>query len=173
MKLPLPARDLQRDLKEFDVRITPSLGEITDTDKFKEELARITFLFDKMGEATSNFQDERYCQPLAIAETFAKLANLLKEEDRAKLFKSLASTLFLVTGKSDNNSNCQFPLFLRDVAGWNSLPIPPSGKQGRNLRQEPSLPRIIRSNDFMELVAAIDNSFDESRLLEQFVSFLL
>jgi hypothetical protein len=37
MKLPLPARDLQRDLKEFDVRITPSLGEITDTGRFKKE----------------------------------------------------------------------------------------------------------------------------------------
>lgn len=39
MKLPIPARDLQRDLKEFDIWITPSLGEITDTDKGYPDLS--------------------------------------------------------------------------------------------------------------------------------------
>ena len=73
MKLPIPARDLQRDLKEFDIWITPSLGEITDTDKFREELGRVTRIFEELGQATSNFQDERHCAPGAIAQTFAQL----------------------------------------------------------------------------------------------------
>ncbi len=172
MKLPIPARDLQRDLKEFDIWITPSLGEITDTDKFREELARVTRIFEELGQATGNFQDERHCAPDAIAQTFAQLANGRAEVERAELFKSLASTLYLVTGKSDNNSKCQFPLFLRDVARWGTLPSV-TRRRGRAVIEQTPLPRTIKSDDFMDLVAAIENSADESRLLEQFVSFLL
>jgi hypothetical protein len=70
MKLPIPDRDPERDLKEFDIWLTPSLGEITDTEKFKTELARVTRIFEALGEATDNFQDERHCRPDAIARTF-------------------------------------------------------------------------------------------------------
>lgn len=172
MKLQIPARDLQRDLKEFDIWITPSLGEITDTDKFREELARVTRIFEELGQATGNFQDERHCAPGAIAQTFANLANGRSEIERAELFKSLASTLYLVTGKSDNNSKCQFPLFLRDVARWDTLPSV-TRRRGRVVVEQSPLPRTIKSDDFMDLVAAIENSDNKSRLLEQFVSFLL
>ncbi len=172
MKLPIPVRDPQRDLKEFDIWITPSLGEITDTDKFREELARVTRIFEELGQATGNFQDERHCAPGAIAQTFAHLANGRAEAERAELFKSLASTLYLVTGKSDNNSKCQFPLFLRDVARWETLPSV-TRRRGHAVVEQSPLPRTIKSDDFMDLVAAIENSADESRLLEQFVSFLL
>jgi len=172
MKLPIPVRDLERDLKEFDIWITPSLGEITDTDKFKEELARVTRIFEELGQATGNFQDERHCQPGAIAQTFAHLTNGIPVSERAEFFKSLASTLYLVTGKSDNNSKCQFPLFLRDVARWETLPSVTS-RRGRTTVEQKPLPRTIKSDDFMDLVAAIENGVDESRLLEQFVSFVL
>lgn len=172
MRLPIPARELQRDLREFDIWITPSLGEITDTDKFKEELASVTRIFEKLGQATGNFQDERHCQPGAIAQTFAHLGNGRPAAERAELFKSLASTLYLVTGKSDNNSKCQFPLFLRDVARWGTLPSV-TRRRDRTIVKHGPLPRTIKSDDFMDLVAEIENSAEESRLLEQFVSFLL
>jgi hypothetical protein len=172
MKLPIPERELQRNLREFDIWITPSLGEITDTDKFKEELARITRIFEELRQATGNFQDERHCQPSAIAQTFALLAEGRPTEERAELFKSLASTLYLVTGKSDNNTKCQFPLFLRDVARWETLPTV-TRRRGRATVEHSPLPRTIKSDDFMDLVAEIENSADESRLLEQFISFLL
>lgn len=178
MKLPIPAPDLQRDLKEFDIWITPSLGEITDTDKFKEELARVTRIFEELGQATGYFQDERHCAPGAIAQTFAQLANGRPEAERAELFKSLASTLYLVTGKSDNNSKCQFPLFLRDIARWDKLPSvtrrinKKTGAETKSVRDK-ALPRTLESDAYMGLIAAIDNGATESRLLEQFVSFLL
>jgi len=172
MKLPIPERDLQRDLKEFDIWITPSLGEITDTDKFREELARVTRIFEELGQATNNFQDESHCKPEAIALTFARIAKGRPEAERAELFKSLASTLYLVTGKSDNNSKCQFPLFLRDVARWDTL-LSVTRRAGRPVVTQAALPRTIKSDDFMNLVAAVENSTDESRLLEQFISFLL
>ena len=169
MKLPIPSNDLARDLAEFDIWITPSLGEITDTDKFKEELARVTRIFEELGQATNNFQDNKHCEPVAIAQTFAALANGRKPSERAELFKSLASTLFLVTGKSDNNSKCQFPLYLRDISKWESLPtVSRNGTVGSK-----ALPRTIESNTYMDLVAAIEDGATESKLLEQFVSFLL
>ena len=172
MKLPIPTRELQRDLREFDIWITPSLGEITDTEKFKDELARVTRIFEELGQATSNFQDERHCQPGAIAQTFARIGNGKPAEERAELFKSLASTLYIVTGKSDNNLKCQFPLFLRDVARWETLPSF-TYRRGCMVVEQSPLPRTIKSDDFMDLVAKIENSTEESRLLEQFVSFLL
>lgn len=153
MKLPIPARDLQRDLKEFDIWITPSLGEITDTDKFREELARVTRIFEELGQATGNFQDERHCAPDAIAQTFAQLANGRAEVERAELFKSLASTLYLVTGKSDNNSKCQFPLFLRDVARWGTLPSV-TRRRGRAVIEQTPLPRTIKSDEIKKPHAA-------------------
>lgn len=172
MKLPIPTRELQRDLSEFDVWITPSLGEITDTEKFKDELARVTRIFEELGQATSNFQDERHCQPGAIAQTFAHIGNGKSADERSELLKSLASTLYIVTGKSDNNLKCQFPLFLRDVARWETLPSI-KDRRGRIVVEQSPLPRTIKSDDFMDLVAKIENSTEESRLLEKFVSFLL
>lgn len=172
MKLPIPARDLQRDLKEFDIWITPSLGEITDTDKFREELSRVIRIFEELGQATGNFQDEQHCAPSAIARTFTQLGTGRSEIERAELFKSLASTLYLVTGKSDNNLKCQFPLFLRDVARWDTLPTVNRRRNRISIERNPIL-RTIKSDDFMDLVAAIDNGAEELRLLEQFVSFLL
>jgi len=172
MKLPIPIRDPLRDLSEFDIWITPELEEITASDKFKEELNRVSRIFDELGQATGNFTNEQYCKPSLIARTFARIAADRPTVERAEIFKSLASTLFLVTGKSDNNSKCQFPLFLRDVARWNSLP-PVIGRRGGAEIEPTPLPRTIKSDDFMNLVAALGNSADESRLLEQFVSFLL
>lgn len=172
MRLPLPDRNLDRDLREFDIWITPSLGEITDTDKFKEELARITLVFEELGRATSNFRDEANCAPAPIARTFASIANGKPEGERAELFKSLASTLYLVTGKSDNNSKCQFPLFLRDTARWEDIPSV-SRRGGRKVFGRTALPRTIKSDDYMDLVASLESDADEARLLEQFVSFLL
>ena len=71
MKLPIPSRNLQNDFREFDIWITPSLEEITDTDKFKNELSCIIQIFDDLGQATNNFRDEKYCQSIAISQTFA------------------------------------------------------------------------------------------------------
>lgn len=122
MRLPLPSADRERDLREFDIWITPSLGEITETAKFKEELARIKSIIEALGAATNNFDDPSHCKGRAIAETFGKIGANKPRAERSELFKALASTLFLVTGKSDNNAKCQFPLYLRDVAKWTDLP---------------------------------------------------
>ena len=178
MKLPIPARDITRDLREFDIWITPSLGEITETAKFREELDQVAKVFDLLGTATENFKDVQSCAPTNVASSFAAIARGQSEMERARLFRALAATLFIVTGKSDNNSKCQFPLFLRDSAKWSEIPSVRRSKR-KNSSVEPKvfgkrpLPRILDSDTFMNLVAAIEDESIERRLLEQIVSFLL
>lgn len=173
MKLPLPTLTLATQLLEFDVWITPSLGEVRDTDKFKEQMESIVGTFEAIGEATENFRDARDCQPEQIADTFVSLTQG-KELDEAKtILESLATVLFLVTGKSDNNAKCQLPLFLRDHAKWESLPAV-RRKSGRTFVTTVPLPRELKAEKYLGLVAALHSHKDEQRrLLEQFINFLL
>jgi len=113
MKLPYIDFDLESALSEFDIWITSSLSKITDSQKFKEELNRIVSTFELIGAATDNFSNRKYCQPKFIASTYAEISKNKEENEWEELLQSLGSTLFLVTGKSDNNFKCQFPLFLR------------------------------------------------------------
>jgi len=55
MKLPLPdsTTDLATKLAEFDIWVTPSLGEIRDTDRFREELDKVASVFDVLAETTN------------------------------------------------------------------------------------------------------------------------
>ena len=60
--------------------------------------------FERMGEATGKFASPDGCKPDEIAAAFIKYADELEFEDAAASLAELASILFLVTGKSDNNS---------------------------------------------------------------------
>ena len=121
MKLPIVEVSAQERLDEFDLWITPSLQEIQDTEKFREELEKVDRLIRRLGPATNNFSSIDSCSPEAIAATCVELieqeiAVSQSEEEKIAtaidLVESLSSLLFLVTGKSDNNLKCQFPVFL-------------------------------------------------------------
>lgn len=167
MKIPVRTISLETALLEFDIWITPSLGEIRDTDRFQEELTRICSVFEALATATDNFATVESCQPATIAKTYATLASRLVDPEVG--FYDLASTLFLVTGKSDNNAKCQLPIFLRDRAKFGTFPRLTRGKivQG-------SIPRVLKSEDYMAVVAALSSSPElQSKLLEAFVGFVL
>lgn len=170
MKLPNKYLDLTQKLLEFDIWVTPSLGEISDSDKFKEELLKVVRIFDVLEEATNSFESQESCSPRNIAETFAHLISKLDEEERKELLTDLASTLFLVTGRSDNNFKCQFPLYLRDAIGLDSIP---QVRGKKKIISRKPLPRVLKSEDFMKLIAKISSEEHEQVLLEQIVSFLL
>ncbi|MEX0724984.1 MAG: hypothetical protein WD065_01860 [Planctomycetaceae bacterium] len=173
MKLTIPALSLATQLLEFDVWITPSLGEIGETVKFKEQMEAVVQTLEAIGKATDNFKNVNDCQPVAIADTFLELTRDKTEEEAGKLLEALASVLFLVTGKSDNNSKCQLPLFLRDKARWDGFPVIRRQKDGLSLTNG-LLPRELKAEKYLRLVAALHPFRDhQKRLLEQFVSFLL
>ncbi len=173
MKLPLPTLDLATQLLEFDVWITPSLGEIRDTDRFREELAAVIQTFESLGVASQRFKDVKDCQPSVIADAFVGRIHGMPARQALETLRSLASVLFLVTGKSDNNAKCQLPLFLRDKARWNAMPSVRRAR-GRLQLQNVPIPRELKAEKYMGIVASLADYPDhQKRLLEQFISFLL
>ncbi|NIM15552.1 MAG: hypothetical protein GTO45_26530 [Candidatus Aminicenantes bacterium] len=172
MNLPDKDISLNESLEEFDIWITSSLGEIVDTDRFKEEMRLVSGAFDIIGAATDTFSNPALCRPDSMADTLASLIAEKPVEERKKILSSLASTLFVVTGKSDNNFKCQFPLYLRDNAGW--LKIPSLSKRKGEIKIITSkLPRVLKSDTYMSIIAHISDKEAESRLLKEFISFLL
>jgi hypothetical protein len=173
MKLPLPALDLTTQLLEFDVWITPSLGEIRDTKRFREELNAVVQTFESLGIASQEFKDIKDCQPAVIAAVFAELTKGVSFVEAMRTLQSLASVLFLVTGKSDNNAKCQLPLFLRDTARWNTIPSVRRVKGLEELQHMP-IPRELKAGKYLGIVASLAAFPDQQkRLLEQFINFLL
>jgi hypothetical protein len=177
MKLPKLELDTETKLREFDVWITPSLGEIKDTTKFKTELAGIAETFEIMGRATGNFADPDHCTPAAISDAFIKHACGSGFTEAAAVLDRLAAVLFLVTGKSDNNAKCQIPLYLRDQV---KLPSFPTVKRSRNKDPvvisigESTIPRVLSSDKYMEVVAALkDAPQRQAVFLNHYIAFLL
>jgi hypothetical protein len=174
MKLPSPAKlDLASQLSEFDIWITPSLGEIRDTERFRKELQQVANVFESLGKETNGFASVDTCSPEAVTTALLKLVEGRPEEEAAAQLEGAASVLFLATGKSDNNAKCQLPLYLRDKARW--LAFPAIKKQGRtSVLSNVTLPRVLRADDFMSVVASLSGHTEEQkRLLQEFVTFLL
>jgi len=172
MKLPPAAVDLQTALQEFDIWITPSLGEITDTEKFKTELEAISNAFELLGNATDQFTTpESFCRE-SLADFLVDLLSEMSPDERRNILNSIAAALFIATGKSGNNFKCQFPLFIRDQLNWSSFPK----IRQRNNKKEivPSdLPRVIESGSYMTLISEIEDKDLQAKLLGAIISFLL
>ena len=173
MQLPRRPLTLPEQLAEFDVWITASLGEIRDTDKFREQMDAVVGTFDAMCAATANFKKEKDCEPTRIADSFVDLIKGKSADEAGGVLESLAAVLFLVTGKSDNNAKCQLPLFLRDVAKLPNLPVVRK-KNGGVVISYAEIPRELKAERYLGLVAALGSEPDlQKQLLEQFVGFLL
>lgn len=173
MRLPQISLTLDEQLSEFDVWITPSTGEIRDTEKFQTELNRVTQVFEILRIATKDFEDESACNPDRISHTFIQKLAGTQEEEQFELLRALASVLYLVTGKSDNNSKCQFPIYLRDVAGWTQFPTVRSTK-GKYHVSNVATPRELKADKVMTLVQKLSfTQPEQERLLHEFVQFIL
>lgn len=173
MKLPIPELDLATQLAEFDVWITPSLGEIKDTEKFRQQLDGVVRVFEILDASTQHFADARHCQPAAISAHFIARIQSLPDAEARMLLESLATVLFLVTAKSDNNAKCQFPLFLRDHARWKAIPVA-KVIGGTTQVSEVAIPRELKSEKYLGIVAGLrEFPSQQERLLAEFVAFLL
>lgn len=173
MKLPHAQLDLETALAEFDVWITPSTGEIRDTDRFRREMEAVVAVFELLSAATNSFADPHHCDPVALADTLADAIAGMPREAAHSLLSHLASVLFLVTGKSDNNAKCQLPLYLRDVAGWDTFPGARRSNGNVTLVRHP-LPRELKSEKYMRsVVDLVDHMEERHRLLREFTRFVL
>lgn len=171
MKLPVINLQSATALEEFDIWITPSLGEIRDTERFRQELDRVVEIFDALSEATAEFNSVETCRPAEIADVAIAKAAGKTVEEVTEWLKGLASVLFLVTGKSDNNAKCQLPLFLRDQAHWTTIP---SLNRSRTRVVQREIPRVLKADSFMSTVSLLRDAPDvQRRMLDTFVRFVL
>jgi hypothetical protein len=177
MKLPAVTLTTAQKLAEFDVWITPYLGDIRQTPQFKSTLAATVRAFDRMCEATSDFVTEAELSHRHLAENLVKLFAGKSVYEVRRILLDLARVLFLITGKSDNNAKCQFPLFLKNELKRETLPngktTTRKGQQTHEVVQV-ATPRVLDTEKYMRWVAGLWHSPVHQRdLIDTFLRFVL
>jgi hypothetical protein len=169
VKLPIPASTVDEAVAEFDIWITASLGELRDTERFAQEMEAVVSVFEALAIATNDFADKASCRPDAIADTYVQLLRGDTSEGARTKLEALGSVLFLVTAKSDNNSKCQLPIYLRDNARWEGVPV-----VKRSRLSMAAIPRVLKLDKYMAMTADLSQYPDEQRkMLTEFISFVL
>lgn len=148
MKINDYSATLDEKLSEFDMWITPSLGEIRDTPQFKVNLELLKKGFDYIAAITSNFEDVRNCSASALAENVLNYLSSKDDDSAKEILDSICNVLLLTTGKTDNNLKCQFPLMLRKKVGINTIPQ----KMRNGIWKEKELPRTIGIEDVTKAI---------------------
>jgi hypothetical protein len=77
-------------------------------------MERISTIFEIVEQATNGFADEDACRPESISAHFIERSSAWSSDQLEEYLVDLADTLFLVTGKSDNQTKCQLPIYLRE-----------------------------------------------------------
>jgi hypothetical protein len=105
-----------------------------------------------------------------MATAIISVTRDLPESDRLELLNALAALLFLATGKSDNNTKCQLPLYLRDTAGIAALPKQTASGEV----VDTPVPRTLKSDAYMATISGLSaHPVTQSELLMHFIGFLL
>ena len=185
----------EQKLWEFDVWVTPSIVDIRNTRRFRIELARILSVLDALSNGghraldPSRFAGNLVDRVLERLDTFQGPTTVADAISAAEEFLvSLSALLFLVTGKSDNNHKCQFPIFLKNRIGWTNLTGVRYLRKKWQVVADP-IPRVMDSEAYMarvarlyavgqsEFSAAIDTAISlrdlAAQLLFEFVECLL
>lgn len=173
MRLTLPKLKLEQQMVEFDDWVTPTLGEIKDSEKFSTERKQICEALDALAGQTKCFATVEDSTPVKIAESVVGHIADKSLNDSADLLLGVFSLLFLVTGKSDNNCKCQFPVYLRDVLKWKSFPK--TAKSGGSYTLcKTTLPRVLDDTAIAKTVASLSLFPKEQKiLLSTYLEFLL
>lgn len=184
---------LEEKVAEFDSWITASIQQVTKTDTYKQELSKVSILLESLGEATNNFSSPDECNAEKMAVyCVAEIERIISKQSTTfdalvaanDLIDSLISMLFLVTGKSDNNTKCQFPVWLSAVEGKTSYPVVRSKLGGKVRFENQDLGRVIKQERVSKLISdalvlareysgAIDLEAEATWLLKCYINSIL
>lgn len=169
MKLPVIPISAIDALLEFDVWLTPTLGEIRDTERFQKEMDSAVRIFEALGKKTDKFSLKKKPDIRMIADAVElEIANVDKKYAK-KFLTSIADLVYLVTGKSDNNCKCQLPIYLRQENIFNRMPVVTNG-----VVDYQNWPRAIKAEQFMKIVAELNMHPDmQTELIRVFFEFIL
>ncbi|MGJ4850587.1 hypothetical protein ACH6CV_10085 [Bacillota bacterium Meth-B3] len=151
MKLKSYAATLVEKMSEFDLWVTPSLGDIRETEQFRLNLQLLKNGFDICGCITNNYETPEMCSSMALADNAISLIAGKSHEEAKNILDSIFNVLLLATGKTDNNLKCQFPLMLQNEVGISSYPVKNSRGQWRNKE----LPRTISLEDVTKTILGL------------------
>lgn len=170
MKLRDYEQALEDKMSEFDIWVTPSLGEIRDMPQFSVNLESMLYGFDTMAILTANFKSVNNCTSSHIAKNAIDLIENKDDVDTTRILNAVYGVLLLVTGKTDNNLKCQFPLALRNIYGLESYPA-----QGRNKRWNTKpLPRTIQSDTVTKIIIQSNGKKEfQEKFLESYVHLII
>lgn len=173
MKLKNCTQTTAEKYQEFDLWITPSLSEIKDTDKYNEELQNIKLLFEVIGKSVSDFSNLETATIEEVVKSILNYANQQTAKNCVHAIQSSISLLFLVTGKSDNNLKCQFPLYLRDISKRTNFPKIKRTKGQKSL-EFVNIPREIKSIKIAKLLTELkDFPIEQTSLFKEYIGLIL
>jgi hypothetical protein len=167
MKLAEYNQNLENQLLEFDTWITAALSEIKDHEQFISARLLISQIIERIGQFTNNFEENLSTE--SISQAILAYVNSEHCDDKFDVLNSFINFLFLVTGKSDNNAKCQFPVFLKDRYLAEGFP-----EIRRGAINIGSIPRVIDSERVASLlVRLVINSGAQKMFFKKYVDFLL
>lgn len=170
MKLRLYDESLEEKMSEFDIWVTPSLGEIRDMPQFKVNLDGMKRGFDYMAQITNNFNFLSSCSSSALAHNTVNLISGQNEDEKQAILNSICGVLLLVTGKTDNNLKCQFPLLLRNTYGI--CEYPQKNSSGRWVKKQ--LPRTLQFDAVTKIIIQADGKAEfQERFLESYFHLII
>jgi len=126
MKLKQHRYTEQEKLSEFDIWITPSLGDIKDTIEFQNVLDNLEDGFNSLARYTDHFAKKSTCSAYYVAKEL--ISDLAQQSEIERHLSNVFNAILLATGKSDNNLKCQFPIMLSRFIGIGKIAAVKNGK---------------------------------------------
>lgn len=163
MKLKSYQASLSEKLSEFDIWVTPSLGEIRDTQQFRENLDALKQGFDLLAQITENFANYSLCSSSMLSRNAVELIIAQDKDTAAKTLNSIWNVLLLATGKTDNNLKCQYPLLLRNTYGIYDYPQ----KNARGKWNKKILPRTLSLEDVTKIIVQLLEKADYLKIFTE------
>lgn len=156
MKLNDYRATLDEKMSEFDLWVTPSLGEIRDTEQFKINLEQLKTGFDLLSIITNDFSGCECCAASSLAENAIQYINIISEDKAKVTLDNICNVLLLATGKTDNNLKCQFPLLLRN--SLNIIKYPQRISNGG--WRDKALPRTLCLGDVTKIIVQLKGKIE-------------
>lgn len=170
MKLQNYDETLEEKMSEFDIWVTPSLGEVRDMPQFQINLDNMKYGFDVMASITDDFDDISKCASSVIAKNTINLLTDKSNEEKEQILNAVYGVLLLVTGKTDNNLKCQFPLLLRNTYGLNTYPQ--MSNTGKWIQKQ--IPRAIQTDGVTRiLIQSAGNKIFQEKFLESYIHLIV
>lgn len=166
MLFPRHSFDEDDGLLEFDQWVTPSMGEIKDAVQFITFFDLIKSGMEALSKYCDGFKTLANCGADRIASSLLAEAS---ENDIESKSSQLFSVLMMLTGKTDNNLKCQFPVYLTRTLNDESYPCVRRGALSCK-----EVPRTLTSDAVSSSVAELSGYPVAQRvLLEKYLRLLV